>query len=135
MFATFFSLLYVPLLLTNAVAILNEERFLAKSAYLWCRRAWRAGKLASWRAARLLSRSLDVLTLTPVGLSTRGSPAANSGFGAEPSYNAAYGANDRTVSMKSKAIGLISSVRTLMRREYNRTVEHKVGGRGRAEIR
>ncbi|RSH88307.1 uncharacterized protein EHS24_000843 [Apiotrichum porosum] len=70
---------YVALLFTNAIAILSEDRFLAR-----------------------------------IGWSSRGTPATNSGFGNDPSYDAAYGGGEG-VSMKTKAINLIGAVRTLMR--------------------
>jgi hypothetical protein len=56
------------------------------------------------------------LRLSPVGWSSRGTPATNSGFGNDPSYDAVYGGGEG-VSMKTKAINLIGAVRTLMRRE------------------
>ncbi|BEJ17177.1 hypothetical protein CspHIS471_0605780 [Cutaneotrichosporon sp. HIS471] len=77
----FGNILLSALLLVNAVAILNEERFLAR-----------------------------------IGWSTRGSPAANAGFGnvPDPTYDPAYG-NPDGVSFKTKVVNLIGAVRTLMR--------------------
>ncbi|CAK9784149.1 unnamed protein product [Cutaneotrichosporon oleaginosum] len=78
----FGNILLAALLLVNAVAILNEERFLAR-----------------------------------IGWSTRGNPAANSGFGnvPDPTYDGAYGGNPDGVSFKTKVVNLIGAVRTLMR--------------------
>jgi hypothetical protein len=107
-FAYFSQMLYVALLLTNAVAILNEERFLAKST--------------PW--SRSLSRLLALVFLADraaVGWSNRPSTAANSGFGHVPQNPHVYdgsgfgGAQGEGATVKAKLVNLISATRTLMR--------------------
>lgn len=111
--------LYVGLLLTNAIAILSEERFLAKS------------KLN----LRLLPPPpfLTPLPLfTQVGWSTlsysQAQQSANAGFGNVPhdpysSFGAGGNGNGEDAvtgqqGIKQRLIALISAVRTLMRSEF-----------------
>jgi hypothetical protein len=109
-FAYFSQMLYVALLLTNAVAILNEERFLAKSTP-WCRSSF----------TRWLARVLLLADHAVVGWSNRPSMAANSGFGHVPQNPHVYdgsglgGVQGEGATVKAKLVNLISATRTLMR--------------------
>lgn len=115
MFSYFGSILYVGLLFTNAIAILNEERFLAKSKSLL---------LLITPHHRFHPRSFqstEVSALTaPVGWSTRSAASANAGFGHAPNahmYDQSLGSAGGDPSVKSKLVNLISATRTLMRSE------------------
>ena len=99
----FGTLLYVGVLLVNALAVLNEERFLARSS------------CSPFRVAHcLLTHRLGTLT---VGW---GSTQAQAATGA---YNQPYGqaydqagyGGQQDVNVKARIINLISAVRTLMR--------------------
>lgn len=97
------TILYVSLLLINAMAVLSEDRFLARSTSL---------------RPCTVARSAHG-TLLQVGWSSAQPQPANPGFGqpyAQPYDQAAYpGAQD--VGVKGRLIILISAVRTLMRSE------------------
>ena len=109
--------LYVGLLLTNAIAILSEERFLAKS------------KLSFLPAMHL--HPIDCSSLSPVGWSTlsysQAQQSANAGFGNVPhdpysSFGSGGNGNGEDAltgqqGIKQRLIALISAVRTLMRSE------------------
>lgn len=93
------TIFYVALLTINAIAILNEERFLARSTFYF--------------VPQLLSLT-DTYT---VGWSSAQPPAVTQ------SYNQAYGqpyeqGGDGDAGVKSRMINLISAVRTLMRSAY-----------------
>ncbi|KAF5675003.1 yos1-like domain-containing protein [Fusarium heterosporum] len=83
----FGSFLYVCILLINAVAVLSEDRFLARSTKPLI-------EFKYWRIVFLTNKSLVNL-----------SPA---------SYDPAFGAGP-DASVKAKIINLIASVRTIMR--------------------
>ena len=90
---------YIGLLLINAVAILSEDRFLARSAYPY----------------------LSCCTLTPlkhfrfaVGWSTV-QPPNNVGFQQNYDQGGGYGNPAQDIGMKGRLINLISAVRTVMR--------------------
>lgn len=95
MFPLLGTIIYVVLLLVNAMAVLSEDRFLARSELF----------------SRLRAKNHEFLTCLAVGWSS-----------SQPQNNAGYNQYDQTgygnpgeVSMKSKLIDLISAVRTLMR--------------------
>lgn len=96
--------LQVSLLFINAIAILNEERFLARSM------------------SRIHPSSLDDINTVPVGwVSTSRSQAQNANVGYNQGYDqTGYGNQD--VSIKARLIDLISAVRTLMRSEWSSLV-------------
>lgn len=118
--------LYVGLLLTNAIAILSEERFLARSKHT-CEET-----LILIPLRLVLTKPALCITIL-VGWSTlsysQASQAANAGFGAVPHdpYSAAGagfggGPDDSMTaggaggaSIKQRMISLIAAVRTLMR--------------------
>ena len=95
------TIIQVSLLIVNAIAILNEERFLAKS--------------------RLLCRSyLPQLNwlLFQVGWLSASRPVRDVNTSFQQSYDqTAYGAPGGDIGMKARLIDLISAVRTLMRSE------------------
>lgn len=101
-------IIYVSLLFTNAIAILNEERFLAKSQ---CHSTF---------------VSIVVVLTQSVGWSTRTPQNVNVGFGNVPHNPNVYdgtsfgGGGGEGVSIKSKLVNLISATRTLMRSELSR---------------
>jgi hypothetical protein len=96
-FGYFRQVLYISLLSTNAIAILNEDRFLAKSE----------------PAGRHSYRTCSLTSFT-VGWSTRSQQSANAGFGHAPNaYDTAFGGTE--VSVKAKLVNLIGATRTLMR--------------------
>jgi hypothetical protein len=98
----FGTMLQVSLLLVNAIAILNEERFLTRST------------------SRILCKE-DEAKYSPVGwASPRGRQVQNPSVG----YNQGYdqtGYGDQDVGVKARLVELINAVRTLMRSEYSST--------------
>ncbi|KAK7527739.1 uncharacterized protein IWZ02DRAFT_487545 [Phyllosticta citriasiana] len=95
-------LFYVVILLTNAIAVLSEDRFLARS------------KAPRIRTPSLLGLALP-LRLLPVSPQIVPSPDTFGwGLQAEP----AFGGVQDTTSVKAKMIHLIASVRTLMRGKW-----------------
>ena len=100
-FFGFGTIIYVSLLVTNAIAILSEERFLArgKFPFLLC----------------------FTLTIPAVGWSANASRNTNSGFGSAPhAFGNGYsqdGMQGDGPGIKDKLIHLITAVRTLMRSE------------------
>lgn len=121
-FGYFGSLFYIGLLFTNAIAILNEERFLARSA-----------------SVSVISHQMMMLTgmlpfsffqwirqparVQTVGWSTRVSSTANAGFGHSPAPQmfdtAGFGgaSGSEGAGVKAKLVNLIGATRTLMRSE------------------
>jgi hypothetical protein len=88
---------YIGLLLVNAVAVLSEDRFLARSACLLCRRHF----------------PLKRLTLCTVGWSSIQPPNS---VGFQPNYDGSgYGNPAQDIGVKGRLINLISAVRTVMR--------------------
>ncbi|KAK7521779.1 Yos1-like protein [Phyllosticta citriasiana] len=85
-------LFYVVILLTNAIAVLSEDRFLARNCAI-ARHLFKTSQLTLPKS--LLTRILVV----------------GWGLQAEP----AFGGVQDTTSVKAKMIHLIASVRTLMR--------------------
>lgn len=125
MFGYFRQVLYISLLVTNAIAILND-RFLHR------------GKLGSdlgrtqlevshpgvssiRRLSRPQSRSSSALAYADdisVGWSTRSAQSTNAGFGQAPnSYDTSFG---NEISIKTKLVNLIEATRTLMRSKFKR---------------
>jgi len=92
------TILYVSLLLINAIAILNEERFLAKSM------------LPLFSAVAV---SCSMLTIYQVGW-VSASRQIRDGFQQTFDQNG-YGPPQTDVGMKARLIDLIGAVRTLMR--------------------
>jgi len=91
------TILYVSLLMINAIAILNEERFLAKSMLLLC----------------FVPCSSSMLSIQQVGwLST--SRQVRDGFQQTYDQNG-YNPPQPDAGMKARLIDLIGAVRTLMR--------------------
>ncbi|GME48916.1 Protein transport protein [Neofusicoccum parvum] len=114
-------LFYVSVLLVNAIAVLSEDRFLARSKPSSARYICNASRLASpllpLRAQLLLTHPAVpplphsiAITLWNRADTTR-LIAVGWGQSAEPGFG---GAQD-TQSVKAKLINLIASVRTLMR--------------------
>jgi hypothetical protein len=114
------TIIYVALLLTNAIAILSEERFLAKSK----------SKYLSSSSTRMQSRTSSYSHLSTVGWSTYSAQqiasSSNAGFGSVPSYNNDPNAGSAGVvgaasgegqGVKARLINLIAAVRTLLRSE------------------
>lgn len=101
---TFWNIIKISILLVNAIAILSEERFLARSESRWLRFA--------------LFYLTFILCLCVVGWSTQQSQIGQAGF-AQPydAYGGGGGAGQGELSIKAKIINLISAVRTLMRSE------------------
>jgi hypothetical protein len=117
-------IIYVSLLFTNAIAILNEERFLAKSESRLCCRCPADHPSPFSFPSSFSSLSSSPLPPTPllntVGWSTRSAQNVNAGFGAvqnpNPYDTTAFGGSAvEGVSIKTKLINLISATRTLMR--------------------
>ncbi|KIR78881.1 hypothetical protein I306_04091 [Cryptococcus gattii EJB2] len=82
-FGYFGSLFYIGLLFTNAIAILNEERFLARSASMFAL----SHMIVMLTGIALLSFSSSyppILYQNTVGWSTRVPSTANAGFGHSP---------------------------------------------------
>ena len=104
------SIIYVILLLINAMAVLSEDRFLARSTYYpslgTCRGGLLTGKFVP---------GFFVAVLVTVGWASTHVQAAQAAY-AQP-YSQPYeqpgGAQD--VGVKGRLINLISAVRTLMR--------------------
>ena len=90
----FGSLIYFSVLIVNAIAILNEERFLARSKFI---------SLRCTRGGCLYSPSL-------VGWTAGPQLQTNTGFA-----NEAY---DQDIGVKARLINLIGAVRTLLRSAY-----------------
>lgn len=124
-FGYFGSLFYIGLLFTNAIAILNEERFLARSAFV---------SVISHQMVILtgmLPLSFFPLPINPsthspqktVGWSTRIPSTANAGFGHSPAPQmfdtAGFGgpSGSEGAGVKAKLVNLIGATRTLMRSE------------------
>jgi len=89
------TILYVSLLMINAIAILNEERFLAKSMLLLC------------------SVPRSMLTVQQVGWLSA-SRQVRDGFQQTYDQNG-YNPPQPDAGMKARMIDLIGAVRTLMR--------------------
>ncbi|KIR27859.1 hypothetical protein I307_02779 [Cryptococcus deuterogattii 99/473] len=107
-FGYFGSLFYIGLLFTNAIAILNEERFLARSASMHC--------------STFVSTSYPPIRYqNTVGWSTRVPSTANAGFGHSPAPQmfdtAGFGgaSGSEGAGVKAKLVNLIGATRTLMR--------------------
>ncbi|KAI0873026.1 Yos1-like protein [Hypoxylon argillaceum] len=83
------NLIYVLVLITNALAILSEDRFLARST-------------SSHPSPSLPNRLANELTPAAVNFSSA-------------AYDPAFGTGPDTQSIRAKAINLLASVRTLMR--------------------
>ena len=91
------AILYVSLLLINAVAVLSEERFLARSAFCF---------LTPFRPLNPC--------LSSVGWASTQPQSSNAAF--HQSYDqSGYGYAQQDVGVKVRIINLISAVRTLMR--------------------
>jgi hypothetical protein len=110
------SILYVGLLLTNAIAVLSEERFLARSAS--CPLLFRYPSTAILTPPFSHSPTVGWSTLSTSHLQT----SANAGFGHVPNTYDAGGAafgqpGTEGQSIKARMITLIAAVRTLMRSE------------------
>lgn len=120
------NIIYISLLLVNAIAVLSEERFLARSA---CRFydscgvlnltyfMWKLLVLSVHMVLRICCWTLSVMTNT-VGWSTQQPQAGPQGF-AQP-YDGGYGGaggGQADMSVKMKLVNLIGAVRTLMRSE------------------
>lgn len=92
------TILYVSLLLINAMAVLSEDRFLARSVSYF---------------PPLPSRSLKT-PLFVVGWTSTQPQNSNAGF--HQSFDqSGYGYAQQDVGVKARMINLISAVRTLMR--------------------
>ena len=129
-FNYFGNIIYVSLLLTNAVAILNEERFLAKSEYSASRPTQWHLQLFTCTPLTIISVLYGIHTEATVGWSTRVSSIANAGFGHASNPNVYDGAgfgNNSEPTVKSKLVNLIGATRTLMRSMYGFLSER--GGR------
>lgn len=106
-------LLYVFLLLTNALAVLSEDRFLARSTF-WTSVAsdWLLIGLGYYPSPCCLSK---------VGWGTAQAQPVNQGFG--QTYTQQYDQQGysagQDVGVKGRLINLISAVRTLMRSKYH----------------
>ena len=104
-----YSLIEAGVLLINALAILNEERFLSKSRQptplllelFW---TWVFSSTHNWFTLAIM---MNNLFFPPVGWSA-----------SAPTDNFTYGVGEAP-GVKTRLIELISSVRTLMRSEYN----------------
>jgi hypothetical protein len=101
LFSQVWELAYVFLLLINAVAILNEERFLARSAYTWLQRS-----LSHFR--------MLTLVITFPSLLFHGLPV---GWSSSQAVQQTYNGYEQTPEddVKSRLIHLITAVRTLLR--------------------
>jgi hypothetical protein len=89
---------YIGLLLINAVAVLSEDRFLARSAYLLV----------------VFTFCCRHLTLPTVGWSSI-QPPNSVGFQQNYDHGAGYGNPAQDIGVKGRLINLISAVRTVMR--------------------
>lgn len=92
-------LFYVFCLLTNAIAILSEDRFLARSTY-----PVPSSSIPSTRFPPKYQPTKRKLTLSSLLV----------GFG-RPQADSAFGATYDGTSVKAKSVNLIASVRTVMR--------------------
>ncbi|KAG6378557.1 hypothetical protein JVT61DRAFT_12822 [Boletus reticuloceps] len=102
------SILYVALLLINAVAVLSEDRFLARSAFY-------------------LPHSPAHLTHPSFTVGWASTQPQNSNAGFHQSYDqSGYGYAQQDVGVKVRIINLISAVRTLMRSKRVLTCTEKV---------
>ena len=89
---------YIGLLLINAVAVLSEDRFLARSACLLV----------------LATSRFRALTLRTVGWSSI-QPPNSVGFQPNYDHGGGYGNPAQDIGVKGRLINLISAVRTVMR--------------------
>lgn len=96
------SILYVSLLLINAMAVLSEDRFLARSALPVC---------------SLLMLSYSCIFRCAVGWASTQVQAGQAGYG--QGYAQPYDQQGQDVGMKGRLINLISAVRTLMRSAFH----------------
>ena len=87
---------YIGLLLINAVAVLSEDRFLARSACLLCRRYFSANRrlAVGWSSIQ---------------------PPNSVGFQPNYDHSSGYGNPAQDIGVKGRLINLISAVRTVMR--------------------
>ena len=97
------TIIQVSLLIVNAIAILNEERFLAKSGLL----------------CKCKCYLLQLNELFQVGWLSASRPVRDVNAGFQQSYDqTAYGAvPGGDIGVKARLVDLISAVRTLMRSE------------------
>lgn len=107
------NILYISLLLVNAIAVLSEERFLARSAchFILC-------SIDLFSSLCLLHICFGTPLLCPVGWSTQQPQMGSQGF-TQP-YDAGYGgagSGQGDLTVKMKLVNLIGAVRTLMRSE------------------
>ena len=124
-FGYFGQIFYISLLFTNAIAILNEERFLAKSRFLFFFIPSHPLTCLSFHlnpsSTRMDWLEIDTVPMI-VGWSTRTPQQVNAGFGHAPNTNmydsSAFGGGNDGGGVKAKLVNLIGATRTLMRSKW-----------------